>query len=105
MRHTKHHAFLFVNGCVLFIAVQDERDLHRRVAYAFVAVDEWMIGAKKVSKCGSFADHPGIELFATERLVGLRYCRLKQSRVTNTARTTRCGNDAFMYLDDAATER
>lgn len=70
----EHQPFLLVDARVDLKAVQHEKDLHRRMADAFVAIDEGMVRDQGKPQGRSLFENRGMQVGGVEGGLGLGQC-------------------------------
>jgi hypothetical protein len=80
--------FLFVDSGIDFIPVQNEHNFHRRVADAFIAVDEWVVRDQRMRQGRAFAGDRLIEIDAAKSHPWLSDSRVQSIVVANTRAAT-----------------
>jgi hypothetical protein len=80
-------------------AVQQQESLHRGVANALVAIDEWVGRDQREANRGSLFFKRRLELPAPEGHAWLGHCRLQRTQIANGVRTARVLHQELVQLE------
>ncbi|MFN7914942.1 MAG: hypothetical protein U0Q55_06355 [Vicinamibacterales bacterium] len=101
----EHQPLLLIDGGVDLEAVQEQENLHRRVADALVAIDEGVIRGQGEPQGRSLFDDGGMQIGGVEGCFGLGQCRLEKAEVTDPPGATGLVYDAPVQGDDSPSVR